>query len=378
MLIASEGLPLLDEKDRFRHLYCLGATRSGKTTFLLNLISQELEHACIILDPVGGFASSVAALAPEDRLVYIDKKNPIVINPLDRDGLDWAESAKEFSEVMNACIVASTSSPETTVLMGEIILNAFRVIKGKEKNIEYLSDFLNHEQVRKKYNSDKYWQFFDSRDTKGWLLNKEKVDSAKRIAARLSSFYVDPNLRQFTIGNNGRNEFDVTDIVANKRIVVVNLRGFDDGSKIYLGNLITHAVKSYYQHQAVEGGLPLYVYVDEFHSFLNPFFGEMLAQAAKFNISVNLAHQNHHQVNKATLNAIMGNCYTKVVFQTGFEEAERMAKEYSLRTSDLMGLRSKEAYIQIGRKKHKVKTYPPPELQERKEYDFLNDDWIDP
>ena len=116
-LIVSEGLADIGEADRFRHLYCLGATRSGKSTFLLNLISQELDHACIVLDPVGGFAESVAALAPQDRLVYIDKKNPIVINPLDRDGLEWAESAKEFSEVMNACIVASTSSPETTVLM---------------------------------------------------------------------------------------------------------------------------------------------------------------------------------------------------------------------------------------------------------------------
>lgn len=376
MLIANEGLAQLDSKDRYRHLYCLGKTRSGKSTFLLNLISQEFDHACIVLDPAGSFATSVAALAPKDRLTYIDKRNPVVINPLVRDGIDWAERAKEFTEVLNACITASTSSPETTVLMGEIILNAFKVLKGKELDIDKLADFLNLEKVRKQVcPNDKYWEFFDAKDSKGWPINREKIDSAKRVAARLSSFYVDPTLKQFTVG---KNQFDVPDIVANKRIVVVNLRGFDGDSKIYLGNLITHAVKSYYEHQAVEGGLPLYVYIDEFHSFLTPFFDEMLAQAAKFNISVNLAHQNHYQVNKATLNAIMGNCYTKVVFQSGFEEAERMANEYSLKTADFMKLGKHEAYIQIGSKNHKVKTYPPPELPETTApYFWSDDEWIE-
>lgn len=370
---ANEGSPVIKEQDRFRHLYCLGKTRSGKSTFLLNLITQEFDHTCIVLDPVGSFASAVVSLAPKDRLIIVDKHHPLVINPLDRKGLSWAEQAKEFTEVMNACVTASTSTLESTVLMGEIILNAFRVLKDDQRNIEYLSEFLNYEQVRKRHLPDKYWEFFDEKVGR-FHVNKEKVDSAKRVAARLSAFYVDPNLKRFTIG---KNQFDVLDIVTNHKVVVVNLHGFDDGSKIYLGNLITHAVKSYYQHQATENSLPLYLYVDEFHSFLTPFFNEMLAQSAKYNISVNLAHQSHSQISKATLNAILGNCYTKVVFSCGFEEAERMANEYSLRTKDFMDLGKYEAYIAIGKKPHKVKTYPPPELPQISAPYFLSNDWID-
>ena len=78
-LIAREGLPLAEPQDRFRHLYVLGATGTGKTTFLLNIIAQELEHGMIILDPAGSLAEGAAALAPAGRLVYVDKDNPLVI-----------------------------------------------------------------------------------------------------------------------------------------------------------------------------------------------------------------------------------------------------------------------------------------------------------
>ena len=369
-LRVSDGLADIKEQDRFRHCYIVGKTRVGKTAFLANLISHELEDCCLVLDPVGGLADTVSALAPKDRLVLIDKNHPAVINPLDRNA-PWAESAKELVEVINACITATTSSPESTVLMGEILLHAVKVLETK--HIEALSDLLTYEAERAKHHNDKYWKAFDARDLKGWLINKEKVDSAKRIAARLSAFFIDPALKKFTVG---RNAFDVNEFVLKRKIVVVNLRGFDDGAKIYLGNLITHAVKTYYTHQATETSPALYFYIDEFHSFLTPFFDEMLAQSAKFNISINLAHQSHSQVTKGTLNAILGNCYTKVVFSCGYEEAERMAKEMNIRTQEISKIGKYQAVIGIGNKAHLVRTYPPPLAAEPAEPYFLSNDWI--
>ena len=367
-LRVSDGLAEI--KDRFRHCYVLGRTRSGKSAFLANLISQELEECVLVLDPVGGLADTVCALAPKDRLILIDKNHPVVINPLDREA-PWAESAKELVEVINACITATTSSPESTVLMGEILLHAVKVLETR--HIEALADLLTYEAERHKYQNDKYWKAFDARDLKGWLINKEKVDSAKRIAARLSAFFIDPALKRFTVG---RNAFDVKQFVLQRKIVVVNLRGFDDGAKIYLGNLITHAVKTYYSHHATETSPSLYLYIDEFHSFLTPFFDEMLAQSGKFNISVNLAHQNHLQLSKATLGAILGNCYTKVVFSCGYEESERMAKEMGIRPQEIAKLGKFQAMIGIGNKPHLVRTYPPPEAPDAAPPYFLSTDWI--
>lgn len=129
-LKADDGLAIISEKDRFRHCYIVGKTRVGKTAFLANLIKNELESCCLVLDPVGGLADMVCALAPKDRLILIDKNRPYIINPLDRN-VPWAESAKELVEVINACITATTSSPESTVLMGEILLHAVKVLETR-------------------------------------------------------------------------------------------------------------------------------------------------------------------------------------------------------------------------------------------------------
>jgi type IV secretory pathway VirB4 component len=167
-LIAREGLPLVEAQDRFRHLYVLGATGTGKTTFLLNVIAQELKNGMIVLDPAGSLAEGAAALAPADRLIYVDKDNPIVINPLDRPGLNQTQLGNELAEVVNACVSATTSSQETTVLHKELIRNAVKVLGPAERNIKYLADFLNYEEARKKHFKTAaplpYWSHFDDRE----------------------------------------------------------------------------------------------------------------------------------------------------------------------------------------------------------------------
>lgn len=387
------GYPYLKGKDVFRHLYVVGKTQTGKSTFFLNIINQILDNAIIVVDPKGSFAENVKNLAPKDRLIYIDKKNPIVINPLKRRNLGWSESAIEFAEVMNACIEGTTSSKETTTLMKEIILNAVRVFNPSQRNLTYLSDFLNYVNVRfahlgitdtdvklekiikeHLYNKfDPYWINFDAKDSRNWLVNREKVESAKRVGARLSTFITHTVMRKFTVGEN---QLEIPDIVRDRKILIFNLKGFDTDSKIYLGNLITHAVKSYFNYQAGKGSPPLFLYVDEFQTFITPFFDEMLSQAAEYNISVNVAHQNHDKVEKKTLGTVLGNCHTLVTFNCGYDEASRMANEMGITSKPIMNLNKYEVIIKIGNELHNpCMTYKPPKI-EAPQYNFLKDAWF--
>ncbi len=359
-LIASQGQPLISPGNRYRHTYVLGKTRTGKSTFLLNLIKNDIINAVIVLDPVGSFSLQVAGLANSDRLLYIDKNNPITFNPLKR--YEWAIAAREFASVMNECVTITTSTDNSTILMNELMLEALDVFQDQHKNIEYLSEFMRSDVVRKKHpniNKSKYWSDFDSTDKKGWYKWREKRDSALRVSARLTAFYKDPILRQFTIGDD---QFNVKKIVDDKKIVVVNLAGLDNDSQVYIGNLVSHAVKSYYTYQASENSTPLYVYIDEFHRFVNRYFDDMFSQSGKFNISINLAHQNHLQINKEVLNSILSNFYTYVVFNCGYEEAKRMAFEYQLKPSDFLDLNPYQANIKIGNRLYKVQCFPPPEI----------------
>ncbi len=383
-LKANDGLgyPLNVFKDRFRHLYCLGKTQTGKSTFFLNLIKQDLDHAIIVLDPAGTFAQSVASLAPSDRLIYIDKDNPITINLLRRNATR-SEISNQFIEVVNNCVSGTTPSIEMTVLMGEIVRNAIRVLPDKHLEIDYLSDFLNYDHIRNEYRDDNYWRHFDDTDKKGWYIHREKRESAQRVGARLSAFILDENLKKFVLGQN---QFIISDIVKNKKILCFNLKGFDNDLMLYIGNLITTNVKYYYQHEASTESEPLFLYCDEWQNFLSPAFNNMLAECAKFKISVNLSHQTFGQTNPKTLNIVLGNAYTKIIFNCGYEEAERLAKEMNTKPQEFINLKKYEALVQIGNELHKILTFPPPIIKpfqpeknikrEKQQATYLRDSWI--
>jgi type IV secretory pathway VirB4 component len=380
MKIAEQGRARISEKDRFRHLYVLGKTQTGKSTFFLNLIKQELDHAIIVLDPAGSFANAVASLAPPGRLIYVDKDNPLVLNPLRRKA-SRSEIANHLIEVVNNCVTGTTPSIEITVLMGEIIRNAIRVLRDNELEIDYLCDFLNYEHIRDSYRNDKYWEHFDAKENRVWYKYREKRESALRVASRLSAFILDDNLRKFTIGDD---QFNVKSIIENKQVVCFDFKGLDNDLMLYLGNLITTAVKFYYMQEATTKSDPLFFYVDEFQNFLSPAFNNMLAECAKYKISVNLAHHILKQVSDKTLNMALGNCFTKVVFSCGYDEAQRMANEFQLKEKDFLDLFPYHAQIRIGNKNHLVRTYAPPEITEFKpdkqppltKINFLRDSWI--
>jgi len=82
----------LAHEDRLRHLYCVGQTGTGKSTFLLNLIAQDLAlgRGCALLDPHGDLAVAAIGQVPRRRaghLVYFnpaDLARPIGFNLLAR------------------------------------------------------------------------------------------------------------------------------------------------------------------------------------------------------------------------------------------------------------------------------------------------------
>lgn len=378
-LRASDGLPLIESADRFKHLFLLGSTGSGKTTFFLNLINNEITNALIVLDPNGDLAERVAGLAPRDRLIYIDKNHPISLNPLGRTYLNRSEKANELIEVVNSAVMALTDDKQMpiTVQMAKIVRNAVRVFNEEQMNIAYLGHFLEYKGERKKV-SDRYWQEFDI-TVQGQ--RNEQIESSRRISARLSLFYEDENLAPFI---KGANEFTIPEIVEKRRVVIFNLKGFDDESTAFIGGLVSNAVKSYYMHQATKQSEPLYFYCDEYHLFINDLFSRFLAEARKYNISMNFAGHSLKQVDRKLASMILSSCYVKVALACGSEDAELLAREIGAKPDEIMKLKPYEALIGIGKKPHKVLTFPGPDIPAYKstlemkmeEYNFLGDEWI--
>ncbi len=382
-LNSSEGLAAVKEHDRYKHLLCLGSTGTGKTTFLANLILKELEHACIILDPNGHLTEYIAPFVPKERLIYIDKHHHISLNPLTRQYLNWSENAKELIQLINAVVgEISPRQAALTVLMTRITKNALRVFAPHELTIEYLMRFLDNKSERAKFSHDSYWMNFDAKG------NYEQIESAKRVSARLSVYYDDLDLRPFLKGDN---ELDIAQIIQEKKVVIVNLEGFDDEATAFLGCLVTNQVKSYYLHQAERGGNPLYFYCDEFHLFITEHFDRFLAEGRKFNMSFNFSGHSFALLNKF-LRSMFLRSHVKIVLQNEDEDAEILAKSLQIKATEIINLKPFYAIARVGNKNHKILLFKPPEplilfknrqIPQPEEFDFnsegynfLGDDWI--
>lgn len=342
-LVVSEGLPDISENDLYKHICVVGGTGKGKTTFLLNLIRQ-IQGTKIILDPNGSLAERAFPLNQEAQ--YITKEKPISLNPLTRNYLSHSENSNELAEVLNtATKVTNQEQTAPTVLMARLIRNALRV---GINDLKQLSDFFDFEEERRKIN-DKFWRNFDATDRKGWYINRESRESAKRISSRLSLLTDDQHLYPFV---KGKNAFDISNLKTN---YIFNLGRFDDFLVAFLGGLIATYVKSYYLHQATEQSLPLFFIIDEVHLFFSDLFSRFLAECRKYNIGVIMSLHSYSQVDNKFVDMIEANCYTKVLLQENFK-----------------------AKITIGDTTHQVLCDPPPKISavEFPVYYFLRNDFF--
>ena len=65
-----------------------------------------------------------------------------------------------------------------------------------------------------------------------------------------------------------------------------------------------------------------YFYVDEFQSFANATFANILSEARKYKLNLTIAHQYIEQMEEEVKNAVFGNVGTIVSFRIGPFDAE--------------------------------------------------------
>lgn len=382
--------------DRFHHTYIIGKTGMGKSSLMERMANTDIHagHAVIYIDPKGESTKRLYALAPDkDKVTYISINNPKVINPLDNQKYQLDEVITEFVQILDVLITLTASNPESTVLMREIIGMAIRAIfKDEDKNIEYLVNFLLYDSVRLKAlphirgeSVRRYWTEFDAREIHSrYPKNKDKQESAKRVASRLLEIS-EGRMRNFVIG---KNELDISDIVSSGKIILVDTSKMSMNARIYLSNLIVYSVLSYCEFSEIEPK-PLFVYVDEFQIVVSQWFSDLLARSRSKQVGFTLAHQSFAQIPPKILSVILDTVNTIVCYRTGDEVAERLCNYFGISQKDLFNLRKFSAWVRIGIDNCLVDCLPPLETplnvtlpksqisQESAEIiDFLSDEWI--
>ena len=345
-------------EQRFTHTHVVGATGTGKSTFLLNSIVQDIRrgNGVAVLDPHGDLIESVLNYIPQHRL-----KDVILIDPSDPEysvGFNILKANTELEkEVLSSDLVSvfqrfSTSWGDqmTSVLANTLLAFLESSEGGTLLDVRrFLIEPTFRDRVLKTVSDPSilyYW-------------NKEfpiiKTNSIGSILTRLDSFLRPKAIRHIFSQKEGLN---FADILNGQRILLVKLsHGLIGESNSYLlGSLLVSKIYQTAlsrQSTHMDDRKEFYVYIDEFQNFITPSISSILSGGRKYRLGLILAHQSLDQISSANAelaSALIANAGIRVCFRLGESDALKLEKGFASFTSeDLLNLSTGEAICRVGR-----------------------------
>jgi hypothetical protein len=316
--------------DRLKHMHIIGATGTGKSTLIANLIAQDIEQGIglVLFDPHGDLIDDVIARIPEERLVDV-----VLIDPSDTDfpiGLNIIHANSDIEkEVLSSDLVSSFRKFATSWgdQMNAVLGNAIQaILEHKEGGtINDLRRFLIEKEFRNSYLTNVtdpsvkyYWQ-------KEYPLLK--TNSIGPILTRLDTFLRPKSIRNMVIQKSG---VDFEKLLGGNKIILLKLsQGLIGMENSYLlGSLTLSKIhQAIFRRQQQAERNPIMLYLDEFQNFITPSIKEMLSGIRKYNVGLTLSHQDLQQLQRQDgelLNAVMGNSYSRIVFRVGEPDAKKL------------------------------------------------------
>jgi hypothetical protein len=92
-----------------------------------------------------------------------------------------------------------------------------------------------------------------------------------------------------------------------------------------------------------------YLFVDEFQSFADKSFADILSEARKYKLNLTMAHQYIEQMEEEVRDAVFGNVGSMVVFRVGAYDADVLEKEFApvFEAEDLVNLGLRQIYLKL-------------------------------
>lgn len=362
----------LPAPDRRTHQSIIGKSGTGKSTLMLNQISQDIEqgHGVAVIDPHGALVRSVLRMnLPEKRLKDIvvldlaDKNYPAPFNPL-----IGASSYAGMNQVINV-IERLFKGTETAARMSSALRIALLTLQHEtpatiRDAVLLLTDSVYREQVLTSIKDPEVLEFWDG------YYNTLSPAMQRQVSApilhRLRAFYANPHLYPVLCHPQA---IDFRQLIEQRKIILISLEISDELVPLQERDLIGALLISRLQLSGMRGQaqFPFYIYIDEAQRFITTSLAEMLSGARKYNLSLIMANQYFGQLQGDTLRSVMGNVSTQIVFACSPEDARTIAPVVQPFVSafDLMNLDKYHAVMKMQRDgisepAFHVVTLPPP------------------
>jgi hypothetical protein len=349
-------------KDRTRHMYVIGKTGMGKSTLLENMAIQDIQNGegMAFIDPHGKTAELLLDYVPPERIkdvIYFapfDLDHPISFNVMEDVGFDkrhlvasglmstfkkiWQDAwSARMEYILSNTLLALLEYPSAT------LLGVNRMLSDKDyrkKVVDNISD-----PAVKSFWVDEFAKYTE----------KFAADATPAIQNKIGQFTANPLIRN--IIGQPKSSFDIRRVMDEKKILIINLSKGRVGetnatllgsmlvTKIYLGAMSRADV----QESALNKLPNFYLYVDEFQSFANESFANILSEARKYKLNLTITHQYVEQMPEEVRAAVFGNVGTMISFRVGAFDAELFEKEFApqFTAEDLVNLGIYQLYLKL-------------------------------
>jgi hypothetical protein len=185
--------------------------------------------------------------------------------------------------------------------------------------------------------------------------DKYAQEATPAIQNKIGQFAGNPLIRNI-IGQS-KSSFDLRKIMDEKKIMIVNLsKGrVGEGNARLLGSMLITKLYLAAMSRSDEKALALaklpqfYLFVDEFQSFADRSFADILSEARKYKLNLTIAHQYIEQMEEEVRDAVFGNVGTMIVFRVGAYDADVLEKEFTptFLAEDLVSLGLRQIYLKL-------------------------------
>ncbi|KKQ77683.1 MAG: hypothetical protein UT00_C0007G0015 [Parcubacteria group bacterium GW2011_GWA1_38_7] len=352
----------IKDEDRLRHVYSIGKTGMGKSTMLENMAIQDIQNGegMAFLDPHGKTADLLLDYIPEHRVkdvIYFapfDTEFPVSFNVMEDVGPErrhlvvsglmsafekiWEDQwSSRMAYILQNTLAALLEYP------GATMLGINRMLTDKvyrNKVVDNVTD-----PTTRSFWVDEFAKYTD----------KYAAEATPAIQNKVGQFVSNPLIRN--IIGQPKSSFDVRKIMDEKKILIVNLsKGLvGEGNANLLGSMLVTKIYLAAMSRADVDPKELkklpnfYLYVDEFQSFANKSFADILSESRKYKLGLNITHQYIEQMAEEVKAAVFGNVGTMVAFRVGSFDAEILEKEFApvFTMEDIVNLGLYQVYLKL-------------------------------